>query len=48
MNYKKMPLYFLIAFLVANLLYIILAPLYIVDKIEKESKLPKTERAAAP
>ncbi len=40
MNYKKLPLYLLIAFLVANILYIVLAPLYVVDKIEKESKNP--------
>jgi len=48
MNYKKLPLYFLIIFLAANILYIILAPLYIVDKIEKESKMPKTERSFTP
>jgi len=34
---KKLPLYFLIAFIVANIFYMILAPLMIMEKIEKDT-----------
>jgi hypothetical protein len=34
---KKLPLYFLIAFITANILYMILAPLMIMEKIEKDT-----------
>ena len=41
---NKLPLYFLIAFLVGTMLYIFIAPIYIVKSIEKDSKKPKEER----
>ncbi len=41
---KRLPLYFLIAFLVGTMLYIFIAPVYIVKSIEKDSKKPKEER----
>jgi len=41
---NKLPLYFLIAFLVGTMLYIFIAPIYIVKSIEKDSKRPKQER----
>ncbi len=34
---KRLPLYLLIAFIVANILYMILAPLMIMEKIEKDT-----------
>ncbi len=34
---KKLPLYLLIAFIVANIVYMILAPLMIMDKIKKDT-----------
>jgi len=41
---KKLPLYILIAFLVATMIYIFAAPVYIMKNIEKDSKKPKSER----
>ncbi len=34
---KKLPLYLLIAFIVANLVYIVVAPLMIKAKIERDT-----------
>ncbi len=41
---KKAPLYILIAFLIAAIAYIFIAPIYIVKNIEADSKKPKNER----
>lgn len=41
---KKLPLYLLIAFIVANIIYIILAPLMVMEKIKKDTAPhPKAE-----
>ncbi|NPA82732.1 MAG: hypothetical protein GXO31_08980 [Epsilonproteobacteria bacterium] len=41
---KRLPLYILIAFLVATIAYIFIAPIYIIKNIEQDSKRPKNER----
>ncbi|GEM_PF-3028391 len=41
---KKLPLYLLIAFIVANIVYMIMAPLMIMDKIEKDTAVKMQER----
>jgi hypothetical protein len=41
---KKLPLYLLIAFIVANIVYMILAPLMIMDKIKKDTAIHVKER----
>ncbi|NPA82687.1 MAG: hypothetical protein GXO31_08755 [Epsilonproteobacteria bacterium] len=41
---KKLPLYILIAFLVATIAYIFIAPVYIIKNIQEDSKKPKEER----
>ncbi len=42
---KKLPLYLLIAFIVANIVYMILAPLMIMDKIKKDTAVHVKARA---
>jgi hypothetical protein len=44
MDKGKIALYLLIAFLVATILYIFAAPIFIIDSINKDSKKPKSER----
>ncbi len=34
---KKLPLYLLIAFIVANIIYMFLAPLMVMEKIKKDT-----------
>lgn len=34
---KRLPLYLLIAFIVANIVYMFLAPMMVMDKIEKDT-----------
>jgi len=34
---KKLPLYFLIAFIIANIVYMFLAPMMVMDKIERDT-----------
>ena len=41
---KKLPLYLLIAFIVANILYMFIAPLMIMDKIKKDTTTITQER----
>ncbi len=41
---KKLPLYLLIAFIVANILYMFIAPLMIMDKIKKDTTKITHER----
>ncbi len=42
---NKIPFYLLMIFIVATILYIFAAPIFIIDKIEKDSKKPKSERS---
>ena len=41
---KKLPLYLLIAFIVANILYMFIAPLMIMNKIKKDTTTITQER----
>lgn len=41
---RHIPMYILVAFLVASILFIFIAPIFIVDKIQKDSKKPKEKR----
>ena len=44
-NHKKhIPMYILVAFLVASILFVFAAPIFIVDKIQSDAKKPKNER----
>ncbi len=42
---KRLPLYLLIAFIVANILYMFVAPLMVMEKIKKDTKVHLKERA---
>ncbi len=42
---SKIPFYLLMIFIVASILYIFATPIFIIDKIEKDSKKPKNERS---
>ncbi len=48
MNLKKhrrlLPMYLLALFLIGSILFIFIAPVYMVDKIHKDAKKPKKER----
>lgn len=41
---KKLPLYLLIAFIVANIVYMFLAPILVMEKIKKDTTLHLKER----
>ncbi len=41
---KKLPMYLLIAFIVANILYMFIAPLMIMDKIKHDTKVITKDR----
>ncbi len=41
---KKIPFYILMAFIIGTIIYIFAAPIFIIDKIEKDSKRPMNQR----
>ena len=41
---NKLPFYLLMAFIIGTIIYIFAAPIFIIDKIEKDSKRPTNER----
>ena len=41
---KKIPFYLLMIFIIGTILYIFAAPIFIIDKIEKDSKRPINQR----
>lgn len=41
---KKLPFYLLMIFVIATIVYIFVAPIMVINKIEKDSKRPKSER----
>ncbi|WP_281950822.1 hypothetical protein [Nitrosophilus kaiyonis] len=41
---KHIPMYILIAFLVASILFVFLSPVFIINKIQEDSKKPKDQR----
>ncbi len=43
---KKLPLYLLIAFIVANIVYMLLAPMMVMDKIKKDTAAISHSRGA--
>jgi len=43
---KKLPLYLLIAFIVANIVYMFLAPMMVMNKIEKDTAAISHSRGA--
>ena len=43
---KRLPLYLLIAFIVANIVYMFLAPMMVIDKIERDTATISHSRGA--
>ena len=43
---QKLPLYLLIAFIVANIIYMFLAPMMVMDKIERDTAAISHSRGA--
>jgi len=41
---KHIPMYILVAFLVGSILFVFLAPIFIIDKIQSDAKKPKEKR----
>jgi len=43
-NLKHLPLYILVAFLVGSIIFVFLSPIFIINKIQEDSKKPKDQR----
>ena len=43
---KRLPLYLLIAFIIANIIYMFLTPMMVIDKIEKDTAAISQSRGA--
>jgi len=43
-HFKLVPMYLLVAFLLLSILFIFIAPIYMVGKIQEDAKKPKEER----
>ncbi|NPA83241.1 MAG: hypothetical protein GXO38_02020 [Epsilonproteobacteria bacterium] len=41
---RLLPMYLLLLFLVASILFIFIAPVYMVNKVSEDAKRPKEER----
>ncbi len=41
---RLLPMYLLAIFLIGSILFIFIAPMYMVDKIQKDAKKPKDQR----
>jgi hypothetical protein len=41
---KLLPMYLLALFLIVSILFIFIAPIYMVNKVNKDAKKPKSER----
>ena len=41
---RLIPMYLLALFLVASILFIFIAPIYMVNKVQNDAKKPKSER----
>ncbi len=41
---KHIPMYILIIFLIGSIIFLFVAPIFIIDKIQKDSKKPKNQR----
>ncbi len=41
---KHIPMYLLVAFLVGSILFVFLSPMFIINKIQEDSKKPKEKR----